>query len=241
MTATERLLGGPPRLQEAREVGALAQLRDRQLDPAGAGLPAPLAIAVAVVVAQRRCARPSPRRCSSSTSASIMPLGGEGQHLADQVRVGALLDQLEQRHSLVGHRRLRSGSRSRNPNLHRRPTMTTQRHHRPRAALRRRLRARPPTPPPGTRPYSTPIHTQLWQSTQRASSATREQRRIVVFLPRRDWWSEDLDIANYGRRSRSPVAAKEPLLPRSAEVASGRSPPRHRTLGTLPLQSSSAS
>ena len=35
------------------------------------------------------------------------PLGGKGQQLADQVRVGALLDQLQQRHSLVGHRRLR--------------------------------------------------------------------------------------------------------------------------------------
>src|SRR5690606_31135971 len=45
------------------------------------------------------------------------PLGREGQHLAHKVNVGLLLNQLDQRHSLVGHRRLRSGSRSCNPNL----------------------------------------------------------------------------------------------------------------------------
>jgi hypothetical protein len=32
--------------------------------------------------------------------------GREGQQLADQVRIGALLDQLEKRHPLLGHRRL---------------------------------------------------------------------------------------------------------------------------------------
>jgi putative transposase len=39
------------------------------------------------------------------------PLAGERQQLTHQIGIGALLDQLEQRHSLVGHRRLRFGSR----------------------------------------------------------------------------------------------------------------------------------
>ena len=84
----------------------------------------------------RRSGLRAPRRApvAASTSSSIMPLGREGQHLAHQVAIGPLLDQLDQRHSLVGHRRLRFGSRSRNPNLLRRPAMTAQRH--PGRALR---------------------------------------------------------------------------------------------------------
>jgi hypothetical protein len=42
------LLGAPTRLQEAREVAALAQLGDGQLDLADPGVPGPRAIAVAV-------------------------------------------------------------------------------------------------------------------------------------------------------------------------------------------------
>ena len=76
------------------------------------------------------------------------------QQLADQVRISTLLDQLQQRHSLVGHRRcLRFGSRLRNPNLYRRPAMAASGHW-PSAALRQRLRARPPTPRAGTQPRS---------------------------------------------------------------------------------------
>ena len=44
----QRLLGQPARLQEARKVAALAQLRDAQLDRAGARLPDPVAVAVAL-------------------------------------------------------------------------------------------------------------------------------------------------------------------------------------------------
>src|SRR3954471_21678369 len=44
----ERLLGEPSRLQEAGEVRALAQLRNAQLDRAGAGLPGALPVAVAL-------------------------------------------------------------------------------------------------------------------------------------------------------------------------------------------------
>jgi hypothetical protein len=38
------------------------------------------------------------------------PLGREGEKLAHEVAVGSLLDQLDQDHPVVGHRRLRSGS-----------------------------------------------------------------------------------------------------------------------------------
>ena len=44
----QRLLGHPPRLQEAGEVAALAQLGDAQLDRAGPGLPVAVAVAVAL-------------------------------------------------------------------------------------------------------------------------------------------------------------------------------------------------
>ena len=45
----QRLLGHPPRLQEAREVAALPELGDAQLDRPGPGLPVAIAIAVAMV------------------------------------------------------------------------------------------------------------------------------------------------------------------------------------------------
>src|SRR4051812_20522253 len=46
----ERLLGGPPWLQKGREVRALAQLRDGEVDPARPCVPDPLAVAVAVIM-----------------------------------------------------------------------------------------------------------------------------------------------------------------------------------------------
>jgi hypothetical protein len=45
----ERLLGHPPRLQKAREITAAAQLGDAQLDRAGARLPDPVAVSIALV------------------------------------------------------------------------------------------------------------------------------------------------------------------------------------------------
>lgn len=50
----ERLLGRSPRLQEARQAAALAQLRDLQRDPPGPGVPVPLPISIALNLAQRR-------------------------------------------------------------------------------------------------------------------------------------------------------------------------------------------
>src|SRR5215212_9882635 len=99
----ERLLGEPPRLQEAWEVRALAQLRDAQLDRAGACLPGALPIAVAL----------------RQTLWALLAIGGSGQtgdlqlhqalgrkadHLPQQVGVGGLLYERAQAHDLVGHR-----------------------------------------------------------------------------------------------------------------------------------------
>ena len=77
----QRLLGHPPRLQEAGEVTPLPQLRDLQRDRAGAGLPAPLAVAVAVGEPIRR-----PLAIRGAGQAlnlqRLQPLGREADHLA---------------------------------------------------------------------------------------------------------------------------------------------------------------
>ena len=54
------------------------------------------------------------RRAGSGLPLGLhQPLGGKAQHLAHQVAIGALLDQLQQRHLVVGHRHLcAEGSRS---------------------------------------------------------------------------------------------------------------------------------
>ncbi len=118
----ERLLRRPPRFEEAREVRALPQLRDLQRDAAGAGVPVAVAVSVPLNLAQGRTR--ALRRAGPCLDLRLHdPLGRESQHLAHEVAIGLLLNQLDQRHSLIGHRRLRSGSRSCNPNLFRRPTM----------------------------------------------------------------------------------------------------------------------
>ena len=86
----ERLLGQPARLQERREVAALAQLRDTQLHRAGAGLPVPLAVAVAlnqaleVLLAIGGSGQPLDLQLHQ-------PLGGKADHLAQQISVRGLL------------------------------------------------------------------------------------------------------------------------------------------------------
>src|SRR5215218_4352563 len=102
----QSLLRGATWLQEGREVRSFAQLRDGQLDPADAGLPATLAVAVPVVDPLRA---PHPGRGPGEPVdlGLHQPLARVGQQLANQVRIGTLLEQLQQRHSLVGHRRLR--------------------------------------------------------------------------------------------------------------------------------------
>lgn len=97
------LLGGPAGLEEAREVGALAQPRDGQFDPPGPGVPVPLAIAVPIDLAQR--AAGALGRAGRHLGLRLHdPIGGEGQHVAHQVSIGALLHQFEKSHPFVGHR-----------------------------------------------------------------------------------------------------------------------------------------
>jgi hypothetical protein len=98
----ESLLRHPPRLEEARKIGALAQFGDANLDRPGARLPIPLAIAVALgEPIGRPLAIPSP---SSGANLHLhQPLGGERDHVAKNVRVGGLLHQCAKVHHLVGH------------------------------------------------------------------------------------------------------------------------------------------
>ena len=96
----ERLLGRPTRLEEPGEVAALSELRDLQVDRAGAGLPEPVAVAVAAV---------GPLGASLAEGRSAAPLdvhlhhalGDVLDHLAQQVGVGPLLSKLGQCHSLT--------------------------------------------------------------------------------------------------------------------------------------------
>ena len=99
----ERLLGHPPRLQEAREVGALPQPGDAQLDRAGARLPVALAIAVALRQTLRALL-PEGRAGQPADLQLHQALGGKADHLAQQIRIRALLQQPAQGHHLVGHR-----------------------------------------------------------------------------------------------------------------------------------------
>jgi hypothetical protein len=123
----ERLLGGAPGLEEAREVAALAQLGDAQLDHAGAGLPVAIAITVALGNAGR--ALLAVGRTGQSLHLDLhQALGGKADHLAQQIGVRGLLHKRAQVHHLRGHRRFpwsRVGSR--NPTLTRKSSVTAAR------------------------------------------------------------------------------------------------------------------
>ena len=105
----QRLLGHPPRLQEAGEVTPLPQLRDLQRDRAGAGLPGPITVAVAACEPLRR-----PLAVPGAGEALHLQchqaLGREADHLAQKVGVGSLFKQLLKGHRVVGHRRRSSSS-----------------------------------------------------------------------------------------------------------------------------------
>ena len=97
------LLGHPPRLEEAREVAALAQLGDTQLDRASSRLPVAVAVAVTLhqpVRALRAMGRP--RQCPHFQF--HQPLGGKADHVAQNIGVGGLLHERAQVHHLIGHR-----------------------------------------------------------------------------------------------------------------------------------------
>jgi hypothetical protein len=99
----ERLLRHAPGFQETGEVAPLAQLRDAQLDRAGAGFPIPLTVAVALH-------QPLGRTLAVAGAGQALhlqlhqPLRGKADHLAQHVGVCALLQQAAQCHHLVGHR-----------------------------------------------------------------------------------------------------------------------------------------
>jgi hypothetical protein len=82
----ERLLGGAPRFEEAREVRALAELGDLQLDRTGPRLPRPVSKAVALV-------GPRWRAFAVAGAAQALdlqrhqPLGDEADHLAQEIDV----------------------------------------------------------------------------------------------------------------------------------------------------------
>src|SRR4051794_6138174 len=120
----QRLLGHAPRLQEAREVGAPPELGDAQLDSAGAGLP--VTLPVAVTLSQALGALLAIRGAGQAADFQLhQALGGEADHLAQQVRVRALLQQPAQVHHLVGHRWVLDQVGGRNPTVFREPSMTT--------------------------------------------------------------------------------------------------------------------
>jgi hypothetical protein len=112
----QRLLGEPPRLEEAREVRALAQLRDAQLDGPGPGLPDPVAVAVALRQTLRALLAVSRARQPADLERH-QPLGRKADHLAQKIGLGGLLHERAQVHHRLGHRRILDQVECRNPTL----------------------------------------------------------------------------------------------------------------------------
>jgi hypothetical protein len=112
----QRLLRHPPRLEEAREVRALAQLGDAQFDHSGPRLPIPVAIAVALDEPVGR-ALAMPRPGPGAHLQLHQPFGGKADHLAQDIRVRGLLHEGAKVHHLVGHWGFLGCVESRNPTL----------------------------------------------------------------------------------------------------------------------------
>ncbi len=100
-------LGPTARLEQGREVGAVTDPGDREVDGADPGVPAPVAVAVA------RGQPPLGVALALGQPGELAHLGfhhrlGEHPHpLAQEVRVavrGRLAQHLEQRHPVLGHR-----------------------------------------------------------------------------------------------------------------------------------------
>jgi hypothetical protein len=103
----QRPLGPPPRLEEARQVRAVADARDGQLDRPDPGVPAPLAIAVAVGQATLRVTLALGHPGQLADLGLHDRLGQDPDALAQDVDVTAgarLAQRLEQGHAVVGHR-----------------------------------------------------------------------------------------------------------------------------------------
>src|SRR5207237_1156665 len=95
--------GSPAPFQERREVAALAELGDLQLNAASARVPGALAVAVAAVQALRRLLVVAGAAARLDVQLH-QPLGHELHYLAQHVDVGSLLGELGQCHSGGGHR-----------------------------------------------------------------------------------------------------------------------------------------
>src|SRR3984893_7318879 len=90
-------LGQAPRFQKHREVAALAQLWDAQLDRPGAGLPDPVSVAIAVIDAVR--AALAVRGTGQAFDFELhQALRGKTHHLAQQIGIRALLQQRAKAH-----------------------------------------------------------------------------------------------------------------------------------------------
>lgn len=102
---SQGLLGRASRFKEGREVASLPQLGDRKVDSPGTRVPGPFPISVAVVLPVRRPGSRRRSRPGFNLQIHHAP-GGKGQHLAHQIRICLLLDQLQKGHLRVGHRHL---------------------------------------------------------------------------------------------------------------------------------------
>jgi hypothetical protein len=120
----QRLLAHPPRLQKARKIAALPELRDAQLHRPGPGLPVAVAIAVAMVQ-PFSASLAVPGAGQSLDPERHQPLGGKRDHLAQKIRVGVLLQKRLEVHHIRGHRRVLGSRESLATKPYRRLTMTT--------------------------------------------------------------------------------------------------------------------
>ncbi len=111
------LLRHATRLEEGRKVAAAAQLGNAQLDGACPGFPISLAVAVALIGPSGAALA----RCSPAGRLGLQlheALGGKADHLAQECRVGAFLQQRAKGSLVIGHRggpRVQVVSRQPNP------------------------------------------------------------------------------------------------------------------------------
>ena len=101
----ECLLRHAARLQKAREVAALAEFRDAQLDRTGTRFPHPIAVAVALIdpIGITRTMRGAGQVLDLQLHQALR---GKADHLAQQIGIGALLQESAKVHHLIGHRRV---------------------------------------------------------------------------------------------------------------------------------------
>jgi hypothetical protein len=99
----QRLLRHASRLEEAREVAPAAQLGDAQLDRSSPCLPVAVAISVSLI-GSPGAALAGGRAAHRFRLQRHQAFGGEANHLAQECRVGSLLQQLAKGDLVVGHR-----------------------------------------------------------------------------------------------------------------------------------------